>query len=154
MSKLIFSVLGVTFLALSTANTAHEKFSQYKAFETYEIRPGVLMIPRRSPGGQVCEIALERLHYTPDKISLDSSLSRKEIDQIFDELVPNDERGPQPKDVLKRGMTTFEGQGMVSEDEYRDVSIKIYGNTSPAGNDGVMVDEIVATLRWKNRQCR
>lgn len=153
MSKLIFSVLGAALLALSTANAARERFSKYKAVEAYEIRPGVLMIPRYSPDGQVCEIALEKLHYTSKKIRLDSSLSRKEIDQIFDELVPNDERGPQPKEPLKRGMTTFEGQGMVSEDEYRNVSIRIYGNTSPASGDGVMVDEIVATLRWKNREC-
>lgn len=154
MSKLLFSTLCAALLVLPATDTVRARFSKYKKVEAYEIRPGILMIPRYSPNGQVCEIGLEKLHFTPEKIRLDSSLSRKEIDQIFDELVPKDERGPRPTEPLNRGMTTFEGQGMVSDDEYRNVSVQIYGNTSPAGRNGMMVDELVATLKWKNRRCQ
>jgi hypothetical protein len=154
MSKLICSVIGAMLLVLSGANLARDRFAKYKAVEAYEIRPGILMIPTYSADGHACEIGLERLHYSPEKIRLDSSLSRKEIDQIFDELVPSDERGPQPEGLLERGMTTFEGRGMVSDEQYQNVMIEIYGNASPAGEGEIVADEVVATLKWKNRTCQ
>jgi len=84
MSKLIASVV-VAMLLLITSNPGRERFAKYKAVEAYEIRPGILMMPKYSTDGQICEIGLEKLHYSPDMIRLDSSLSRKDIDQIFDE---------------------------------------------------------------------
>ena len=152
MSKLIGSVAVV--LLLVAANPAREKFAKYKTVEAYEIRPGILMMPRYSADGQVCEIGLEKLHYSPEKIRLDSSLSRKEIDEIFDELVPGDERGPKPTGVLAQGMTNFSGQSMVSDEEYQNVSIQIYGGVTPDGKVAVIVDEVTATLKWKNRNCQ
>ena len=154
MSKLIASVVAAIIL-LPALNLGRERFAKYKAVEAYEIRPGILMMPRYSADGQVCEIGLEKLHYSPDMIRLDSSLSRKDIDQIFDELVPSGERGPKPTGLLDQGMTTFSGRGMVSDDEYQNVSIQIFGNLSPAdGKDGATVEEVTATLTWKKRNCQ
>ena len=153
MSKLICSVVAAMLL-LPTSNPDREKFEKYKAIEAYEIRPGILLMPRYSADGQVCEVGLEKLHYSPEKIRLDSSLSRKEIDQIFDELVPSDERGPKPAGILEQGGTTFLGQGMVSDEEYQNISIRIYGIASPSGKGGVIADEVAATLTWKNRMCQ
>jgi hypothetical protein len=152
MLKLIGSVAAV--LLLAAAIPAREKFAKYKAVEAYEIRPGILMMPRYSADGQVCEVGLEKLHYSPEKIRLDSSLSHKEIEQIFDELVPSDERGPKPTGLLQQGMTTQSGANMVSNEEYQNVSIEIYGSASPAGKSGTQVDEVAATLKWKNRKCQ
>jgi hypothetical protein len=113
------------------------------------------MMPRYSVDGQVCEIGLEKLHYSPEKISLDSDLSRQEISQIFDELVPNAERGSKPTSLLEHGMTTVSGRGMVSDEEYQNVSIRIFASFSPAdGKDGATLDEVAATLTWKNRRCK
>jgi hypothetical protein len=153
MSKLIASVFGAMLL-LPTSNPGRERFAKYKAVEAYEIRPGILMMPRYSADGQVCEIGLEKLHYSPEKIRLDSSLSRKEINQIFEELVSSDERGPKPTSLLEPGLTTFSGRGMVSDEEYQNVSIRIYGDVSPGGEAAATVDEVTATLKWKNRNCQ
>jgi hypothetical protein len=154
MSKLIASVLAAM-LFLSTSNLGREKFAKYKAVEAYEIRPGILMMPRYSADGQVCEIGLEKRHYSPEKIRLDSGLSRNDIDQIFEELVPSAERGPKPTGILEEGMTNISGRGMDSDDEYQNVSIHIFGNVSPDdGKDGATVEEVAATLTWKNRSCK
>jgi hypothetical protein len=153
MSKLA-SLVVAAMLLLPTGNFDREKFAKYKAVEAYEIRPGILMMPRYSTDGQVCEIGLQRLHYSPEKIWLDSSLARKEIEQIFDELVPGSERGPRPPGVLEQGMTTFSGRAIVSDEEYQNVSIHIYGQVSPDGKATATMDEVTATLKWKDRNCR
>ncbi len=154
MSKLIGLVVAVM-LFLPTATPDRQRFANYQAVEAYEIRPGILMMPRYSVEGQVCEIGLEKLHYSPEKIRLDSDLSRQEISQIFEELVPSTERGPKPTSLLEQGMTTVSGRGMVSDEEYRNISIRIFGEYSPAdGKDGATLDEVAATLTWKNRKCK
>jgi len=153
MSKLI-SLAFTAMLVLLSVNPVHEKFAKYKAIEAYEIRPGILMMPRYSADGQVCEIGLEKLHYSPETIRLDSSLSRKEIDQIFDELVPADERGPKSKDFAGT-LITQGGHSLTTNIDFENVSIQIYGDASPAaGKDGTTVDEVTATLKWKNRKCQ
>jgi len=154
MSKLIGSVVAVMLLLLA-ANPDREKFAKYKSVEAYEVRPGILMMPRYSVEGQVCEIGLEKLHYSPEKIRLDFDLSRQDISEIFDELVPSAERGPKPTTLLEQGMTTVSGRGMISDEEYQNVSIRIFGKiTSPDGKDGASLDEVAATLTWKNRKCQ
>jgi hypothetical protein len=153
MSKLIGLCFAATTLLLLSANPAHEKFAKYKAVEAYEIRPGVLMMPRYSADGQVCEIGLEKLHYSPETIRLDSSLPRKEIDQVFDELVPADERGPKSKDPFGT-LITQGGQSFTTNVDFENVSIQIYGSASSASKGGTTVDEVAATLKWKNRKCQ
>jgi hypothetical protein len=154
MTKLIGLVIAVMFL-LAAVNPDREKFAKYKTVEAYEIRPGILMMPRYSAGGEVCEIGLEKLHYSPEKIRVDSDLSRQEISQIFDELVPSAERGPKPTSLLESGMTTVSGRGMINDEEYQNVSIRIFGSFSPAdGKDAGTLDEVAATLTWKNRKCQ
>lgn len=153
MSKLIGLALAAVFLQ-APANPAHERFAKYKAVEAYEIRPGVLMMPRYSSDGQVCEIGLEKLHYSPEIIRLDSSLSRKEIDQIFDELVSVDERGPRSKNVTGN-LITQGGGSLTTNIDFENVLIQIYGDASSApGKGGITVDEVAATLKWKNRRCQ
>lgn len=132
----------------------NNQFNRYKVVEAYQIRPGILMMPRYAVEGQVCEIGLEKLHYSPEMIRLDSDLSRQEISQILDELVPSPERGPKPIGRVEQGRTTVSGRGMIGDEEYQNVSIRIFGRFSPAdGKDGATLDEVAATLTWKNRRC-
>ena len=152
MSKLIGSVAAL--LLLAAANPAREKFAKYKAVEAYEIRPGILMMPRYAADGQLCEVGLEKLHYSPEKIRLDSGLSPKEIEEIFAELAPSAERGPKPTGVFEQGMSTFSGRGMVSDEEYQNVSIQIYSALSLDGKAIASGDEVTARLSWKNRKCQ
>lgn len=50
----------------------------------------------------MCEIGIERRHYSPELIKLDPSLSREEIDKTVDELAPSAVRGQKSESPLKR----------------------------------------------------
>ena len=150
MSKLIGLVVAALLLVPSV-NPDRERFAKYKAVEAYEVRPGLLALPTYSADGQVCEIGLEKLHYSPEMIRLDSTLSRKELDQIFGELAPDDERGPK----LGRDLITMSGYGVTTTIDFKNVSLQITGKElSSSAQRGVVEDEIVATIRWKLRQCQ
>jgi hypothetical protein len=153
MSKLI-GLAFAAMLLLPSANPVREKFAKYKAIEAYEIRPGILMMPRYSDDGQVCEIGLEKLHYSPEIIRLDSSLESKDIDQIFDELVPANERGPRLNDS-SGDLIVRSGHGMTTNVEYENVLIQIVDKELSSSRHGVTVEgAIVATIHWKHRKCQ
>jgi hypothetical protein len=153
MSKLLSLCLAGVLLFFSS-NSASESFKKYREIEAYEIRPGILMMPRYSANGQVCEIGVEKLHYSSDAVRLDSTLSRDEIDRIFDELVPAKEKGPRSKDPTGT-LITQGGQSLTTNVDYANVSIQIFGDASTVvGKDGIVADEVVAVLKWKNRTCR
>jgi hypothetical protein len=90
----------------------------------------------------------------PEVIRLDSSLSRKEIDQTFDELVPEDKRGAKSNDVIGT-LITQGGHSLTTKMDFENVSIQIYGDASAGtAKSETIVDEVAATLKWKNRKCR
>ncbi len=153
MSKIIG--LACTFIFLFLAmKPQSDKFSKYKVVETYEVRPGILMMPRYSDSGQVCEIGLETRHYSPKMIRLDSNLSRTEIDEILEELVPTDDRGPKSKD-FGENLIDLVGQGSTTNRGYENVSIQIYSKVVPASRSReIVANDIVATVHWKNRKCQ
>jgi hypothetical protein len=141
----------ILFLA---AKPQSDKFSKYKAVEAYEIRPGILMMPRYAEDGQVCEIELERLHFAHETINVDSQLLRKDVDEIANELVPVSERGPQPKNLLEQGMTLFLGNSMETNEEYENISIQIFGTLSTSSSHEMVGEDVAATITWKNRKCQ
>ena len=152
MSKLIGSAFAAMLLLIS-ANPVRETFAKYKAIEAYEIRPGIIMMPRYSVDEQVCEVGLEKLHYSPEIIRLDSTLSSKELDQIFDELAPANERGP--KSDIGGPVIVERGQGMTTTTDYENVTIQIYSAVSrAAGQGGITASDVAATIKWKNRKCQ
>ncbi|MDP9264473.1 MAG: hypothetical protein M3O85_09160 [Acidobacteriota bacterium] len=153
MSRLIGLAFAAALL-LPSANPVREQFAKYKAIEAYEIRPGILMIPSYAEDGQVCKIGLERRHYSPEVIRLDSGLSRKEIEQIVDELAPVDERGSRTTALGGRDQISEFGHGLVTSSEYENISIQIYSAVFPTSKKHEMVaDDIAATIRWNNRKC-
>jgi len=154
MWKVIGSAITALFLVL-VAGPRNEKFSKFKAVETYEIRPGILMMPRYALDGQVCEIGLERRHYSPGKIYLSSTLSSKDIDQIVDELAPANERGPMVKeDGGLEDLILESGTQLTTMVSYENISVKTYSNVSPSSNKRkIVADDIAATITWKNRKC-
>ena len=132
-----------------------DRFSKYKTVEAYEIRPGILVMPRYSDDGLVCEIGIENRHYSPEIIRLDCGLSRDVIDQVFNELVPADERGPRLKDFGGRDMIVESGHSLTTNMEYENVLIQIFGQTLSTGNRREIVEgNLVATIQWKTRRCR
>jgi hypothetical protein len=143
------------FLLFPFEGPQHSRFSAYKAVEAYEIRPGILMMPRYSDDGQVCEIGIEKRNYSPEVIRLDSDLSREEIDQIFDELVPANERGTQSKNPLLRDLFTQAGPGITESIDFENVSIHIVAKVlSESTKHKTITNNIAATVQWKNRKCK
>ena len=131
-----------------------QQFTKYRSVEAYEVRPGILMLPRFTADDQVCEIGLQRLLYSPDLVRVNADLSRKDIDQVLDELVPTNERGKPVKSPVD-GLITESGQSMVTSMDFENVVINIYGATAPQGRKGgVTTSEVVATVKWKKRTCR
>jgi len=154
MSKLagLPCVIMILFLAMKPQG---EKFAKYKAIEAYEVRPGILMMPRYSDDGRVCEIGLERRHYSPEMIRLDPGLSREEIDQVFEELVPTNERGPKSAVLGPEDLILMVGHTLTTIVDFQNVTIQIHGSEVRASNKREIVEDgIAATLQWKNRKCQ
>jgi hypothetical protein len=141
-------------LLLGTGMITKQQFTKYRKVDAYEVRPGILMMPRFTADDQVCEIGLQRLLYSPELIRVNSDLSRRDVDLILDELVPADERGKPVKSPLD-GLITESGQSMVTSMDFENVVIDIYGSTAPQGRKGGITEsEVVATVKWKKRTCR
>ena len=150
----IIALICLSMLLFLAAKPQSYKFSKYKSVEAYEIRPGILMMPRYAEDGQVCEIGLERRHYAPEMIRLDSSMSRKDIDEIVDELAPVAEMGPKTKVLGGLDSTTIVGPGMTTSVDYESISVLIDSRVTSSRKRSFGVEEnISATIRWKNRKC-
>jgi len=156
MGKNILTV-GMAIALLVAAKPQNERFSRYRAVEAYEVRPGVLAMPRYSENGNLCEIDLERLKFSSGKIALDSKLSRDEIKETVDDLAPASERGRSMPDL---NGTSWEGQSAVTFEEFENISIRIYSALSIKPDDfpprpGMNVDatDRVATIQWKKNKC-
>lgn len=150
---LVLGFIGAVFFA---AHPERENLSRLKRVEAYEVLPGIVALPRYTADGQICEIALEKLHHSAGTIRLDPTLTSTEVDQIAEQLVPSDERGPKPKDPLERGGGSFSGKVMETNEEYQNISIHTYREVvGTFGRDNISVGDITAaTIEWKNRTCR
>lgn len=129
------------------ARPRNDQFSKYKRVDAYEVRPGILMMPRYAADGQVCEVAIQRDHYVGEVTELDSTLPRKVVMQIFDELAPPAERGPLTINKEFARLSIYGGNTVASFLDYKNVSLDISGSASSPG-------DIVAVIQWKHRTCR
>src|SRR6266704_3810829 len=125
MTKAVL-VLGFISTILFAAHPERENLSRLQRVDAYEVRPGIVALPRYAADGQICEIALENLHHSAGTIRLEPTLTSTEVDQIANQLVPSDERGPKPKDPLERGNGSFSGKTMETREEYQNISINTY----------------------------
>jgi hypothetical protein len=149
MSKIVSLVCAALFMPL-VGTPQSEKFSGYKAIEAYEVRPGVLMMPKYAGDGQVCEIVIQREHYASGVANLYSTIPHNEILKIVDELVPASEKGPSLKTLGEEYISLTSGNSVTTLAEYTNVTVNIIGLTKPASSAG----DMVALIRWKNRRCR
>ena len=111
------------------------------------------MLPKLTVDDEFCEIGLERLHYSPDRTRLYSDLSRKEIDQILDELVPLDQRG-QALAGPPRPLITVDGHVSTTVIDFENVTVEISGPLVSSTGKSYKAGDVVATVRWKKRVCR
>lgn len=127
----------------------NDRFSRYKSVEAYEVRSGILMMPRYTEDGQVCEITLEKHHYSNGTANVGSTIPRETFIELVDELVPQSQRGQQTMNFGKEYMSAYGGNGVTTFAEYENVSVHIAGIASPRTSAG----DIVAIVKWKKRTC-
>ena len=146
MARLI-SVACVVALLLPIAEPQHGRFSGDTPVEAYEIRPGILIMPKYTGDGQLCQVVIQRDHYTKGIVDLDSTLSREVVSQIFDELAPPAERGPLTTNKALEGLSLYGGGGVTTYFDYEHVLLDI---SRPASSPGY----VVALVTWKDRECQ
>jgi hypothetical protein len=140
---------------LNATATAQERFAQYRRIDAYEVRPDIVMMPRYTATNEICEIELERLSYALAHVRLNADLTRNEVIQTLDELVPLKERG---KLLTENEGVDINGQTPIGEatSEYENVQIRIYSIPFLISGikKGATMSPLVATVTWKNRKCR
>ncbi|MGD1062985.1 MAG: hypothetical protein ABR860_06960 [Terracidiphilus sp.] len=154
MAKL-FWLACFAMLTVLPANSQNPQLSKYKKVEAYEIRPGILMMPRYTSDGQVCEIGLEKRHYSPEMIRTESALSSEEIDELVDELAPASVRGPKPSGLAGHDSILIDGHAITRTRNYENVVVEIDAAQSDRCKKGSICSDgdVVVTIRWKNRKC-
>jgi len=138
---------------LFTTYSQRSGFTKYKAVEAYEVQPGILAFPTYTEDGQACEIGIERRHYSPEVIKLDSSLSQEEIDKTLDDLAPAAVRGQKSVSRLN-DLTVVAGRGMTTIVEYENVTVQIHSAVIGVARKETTVENVAAVIRWKNRKCQ
>jgi len=138
-------------VALAVASTEHgERFANYKAIQAYETGSGILVLPRYSSDGQLCEVTLEKQHYSDNSVDLGSALSHDKIMEVVNQIVPPSERGKRTTPFGAEYLSKYNGNGVTTFADYEEVSIQIYGRATPASDAG----DIAARIRWSKRVCK
>ena len=148
-----YALTFVILLAVATGTTK-DHFPTLKPISAYELRKDVLMLPRYAENGEVCEIGFEKRHYSPEMVFLDSGFSRDEIDSIFEELVPANERGKKIDDFWG-DLILESGHGLTTTIGYENVSLRIMSEKWQQDSSGKPVlRDVVVIIRWKGRECK
>jgi len=149
MSKGLFFSLSLLFVtAASWGQTSADLDRKYRKVTSYELQPGILMLPQYAEDGNVCEMFVER---HPASHILSATFSKEEVTNIINELVPEPQRGLD----LKTGKyeqwlkTTITGTIMDTEYSYENISIHVYGTTRPEPSGDMLI-----VIKWLKRACQ
>lgn len=146
MMKLIASIC---LLALVAA-TSSDRFQKYRGVEAYEIRPGVMMTPAYTAGHDLCEISIEKRHYSNNRVDMDAAMTEEEILSLFDELVPKDERGGPAGGLREDAEVSESDLGMLSTRIlYENVTMVMYGMKDRPDRQKY----IAAIISWTDTPC-
>jgi hypothetical protein len=128
-------------------NPPNERFKKYQLVESYETQPGVVIRPFYSAKNEVCAISIEKRHYFDKTAGLDPEVSRGEILQLFDELVPTGERGRSAMDRPGEELIIVDGGIRTARSAYENVSLEMYGRERSPNYVG-------AIISWTKRPCK
>lgn len=150
--KVLSLACGGALLVLFTGSQ-NSRFSGFKSVEAFEVRPGILMMPRYADDGQVCEIGLQKRLYFPGKVSVNGDLSRDDIQQAFEQLVPLSERGSELPGSQAHPISEM-GNTVTTTTEYQNVSLDVVAKDLPSKRHEIIEETVVAIIHWKNRKCQ
>lgn len=140
ISSLVVVILGLP--------TTHQFLAGYPRMESYEIRPGVLAMPKYADDGELCQVSIEKLHIQKSGVELGvPTMSRETVLKMIDELAPPSERGKAITQLAGFDyIDVINGTADVAAANYQNVSVRIYGSTSAPGDVAVVLD-------WKRKAC-
>ncbi len=145
--KLITIVYTCYFLSFMLYPLSDE-LKKYRVVESYEIQPGVLITPFYTATHEICEVSIEKKHYSNEGVvDLDATISSEQIRQLFDELAPKGERG-QPGERLPEGAEISNVDGGVRKTHitYENVTLAMYGKVESQ-------KYVAALISWNKRPC-
>jgi hypothetical protein len=144
-------ILGVIMIhAISPGQNALDLSARFKAVPAFEVQPGILAFPKFSSGGQVCELALQRQHYTGQTALLDAAIPHEVIGRVVDQIVSPRERGTLIPALGQESISAYSGNAVTTTTEYENVSIQVFGRNSPK----VVAGDVVVVIHWKKRTCQ
>src|SRR5271157_5722178 len=125
MQKL--AILGaIIFAVIVVAAQRNVRFARYPVVEAYEVRPGIIMMPRYGSDGQVCEIGLEPLRLRGGAFEMGTNPLGKQLAELFDELAPVRERG---RRIDELGDTLTSSRNLIEvEKDFENLEITTYNN--------------------------
>ena len=150
--------LVLTFFCVHASGQAPDSLeSKYgKAFNSFEIRPGVMLRLQKDNQGQITEIRVEPFSGTGGSIHLDQNIDAYLVKEIIDELVPVEERGNQGPYF---GLTLIVGGAFSAGYDYESVAITLFGSMDSKRlqsqnryrKDNPFQAAGVIIIKWKNR---
>ena len=142
--KLIASICFLAFVVGQSSN----RLGKYHAVEAYEVRPGIIVMPIYAANHDVCELSIERRHYSNDSVDMDALMPKEQIVSVFDELLPQEERGGLGRWKLPRDTEISETDGGVvtTRIPYENVTLAMYGKKESQ-------KYIAAIISWNKQLC-
>lgn len=143
---LFFAIVALVF----ASSDSGQRFAKYKAVKAYETGSGILVLPRYSNDGQLCEVTLEKQHYSGGTVDLGSALSHDKVIEVVNLIAPASERGKSTMPFGTEYLSKYDGNSFTTFANYEAVSIEIYGRSSPPFDAG----DVAATIRWNKLVCK
>jgi hypothetical protein len=139
-------VLLLTLVVAALGQTSADLGAKYPQVTAYKVRPDVLMTARFAADGQVCDMTLEKRQRTDTEISFGDSFSKKEVQDLMDDLVPENERG---RNLTRALNENVDGDFITANLTYENVLFRVYGilRSKDAAGDKVII------ITWPKRPC-
>jgi hypothetical protein len=146
MVKVIASICLFIFMA----GPSSDRIRKYRAVEAFEVRPGIIATLAYTASHDLCEVSIERRHYSNDSVDMDATMPKDLILSLFDELVPKEERGG-PSGRLPADTEVSEADlGMLTTRiPYENVTLLIFGKKDIPERQKY----VAAIISWNKLQC-
>jgi len=146
---IIFIPVLLLFCSWGTVGQTEDQLGvRLKKLVTFEIRPGIVVFPTFTTGGDVCRMVIEKKQYidssNPD---FDRMIPSDLVDRLVDEVVPPNERG-KPSKYLSSESYIAGGAAFIKQD-YENVSVGVYGTSIVGKKNGAYL----IVINWQNRTC-